>query len=99
MQVALVLILSLDVYRNGLALYRFYTHPNLRNGPPWQSLSWIREHVPPDALVMSNIAPAIDLYTQRPSTNGIYSDNFEWLDYRLMTEHTDFLVLARGGFP
>lgn len=98
LQGALAVVLVFDLYRNGLSIYNFNTHPNLRNSPPWQSLAWVRDHLPNDGLIMSNIAPSIDLYTQRPTINGIYSDNLDWLTYRLMTEHLAFLVLRAGDF-
>jgi len=98
-QVAFAVLLLFDFYRNGLAIRQTYVSgPKPINVPPWRSLAWLRDHTPSDAVVMSNIAPTINLYTERPATNGIYSNNFEWLSYRFMKEHMDFLVLRAGDF-
>ena len=98
-QGAFVALLLFDFYRNGLAIHQTYAMgPKPINVPPWRSVACLRKYTPPEALVMSNIAPTIDLYTDRPATNGIYSNNFEWLLYRFMTEHMDFLVLRAGDF-
>ncbi len=61
-------------------------------GPPWKSLEWFEQNSPPDARVMSAIAPSIELYTNRLALPGVAASNVEMFLYRLREKHLDYIV-------
>jgi len=84
--------------RNSHAVYESLWAPSPMKSPPWRSLAWVNANIPPGAKVISDIAPDIELYTNRPALFGIQSNNPDFFLYRLAEEHFDYIVDRQGSF-
>jgi len=79
-------------YQTGLNIHESLWAPNPMNSPPWESITWVKENIPSDKKIMSDIAPNIELYANRPSLMGLRATNHDMFLYRLALNHYDYVV-------
>ena len=65
------------VHKSVYAIYDAEGMLDPQKSPPWQSLDWIRANTAPGDLLMSEIAPSIELYADRSAYPGVSMSNID----------------------
>ncbi len=89
-------VLVASLFENAHVVYKALYVPNPLNAPPWFSLEWVRQNTDPQARVVSNVAPSVDLYSNRAAGPLLNVTSVDMMKYVLLSRGYDYILLRKG---